>query len=105
MSYYYSKGTLNVIFVTYMHQTIFLARGSRFWIYNFPWVQNTQANCDPYIVNSNLHKYVKLNEMVMVLVIANVNDDICLFTSTFMKSKLRNRLIIHLLLIVYMCIQ
>ncbi len=49
--------------------------------------------------------YVKLAEMAMVQIVGSVEHERCLSTLAFMKSKLCNRLIIHLPLVVQMFAQ
>ncbi len=53
----------------------------------------------------NFPKYVKLAEMAMVQIVGSVEDERCLSTLAFMKSKLCNRLITHLPLVVKMFAQ
>jgi hypothetical protein len=42
------------------------------------------------IICSKLSKWLKLVELSMVMVFGNVEDDMCFFHMSFMKSKLRN---------------
>ncbi len=53
----------------------------------------------------NSPKYVKLAKMAIVQVVGNVKDGCCFYTLAFMKSKLRNWLITHLPLVVWMFAQ
>jgi hypothetical protein len=48
---------------------------------------------------------VKLVELVMVKIVGSVEEEICFSTLAFMKSKLWNRLIAHLALVVRMFAQ
>ncbi len=48
---------------------------------------------------------MKLVELAIVQIIGNVEDEICFSTLTFMKSKLCNRFIIHLPIVVHMFAQ
>ncbi len=48
---------------------------------------------------------MKLVELAMVQIVDSVEDERCFFTLAFMKSKLRNRLITHLPLVVCMFAQ
>jgi hypothetical protein len=50
-------------------------------------------------------KYVKLVEMAMVQIVSGVEDECCFSMLAFIKSKLRNKLTIHLLLVVWMFAQ
>jgi len=54
------------------------------------------------ILVSNFPKYIKLVELAMVQIIGSVEDERCLSTLTFMKSKLHNKLTIHFLIVVCM---
>jgi len=50
----------------------------------------------------NFPEYVKLVEMAMVQIMGSVEDECCFSMLAFMKSKLHNRLITHLHLVVKM---
>ncbi len=48
---------------------------------------------------------MKLVELIMVQILDNVKDERCFSTLAFMKSKLRNRFIIHVLIVLHMFAQ
>ncbi len=54
---------------------------------------------------SNFPEYIKLAELAMVQIISNMEDEKCFSTLTFMKSKLHNKLITHLPIVVCMFAQ
>jgi hypothetical protein len=47
------------------------------------------------ILVSNFLEYIKLAKLAMVQIIGNVEDEICLSISAFMKSKFHNKLTTH----------
>jgi hypothetical protein len=57
------------------------------------------------IICFKLSKWLKLVELSMVIVLGNVENDMCFFHMFFMKSKLRNQLTIHLDFMVWMYAQ
>jgi hypothetical protein len=50
-------------------------------------------------------EYIKLVKLAMVQIIGNVEDERCFSILAFMNSKLRNKLIIHLPIVVHMFAQ
>jgi hypothetical protein len=54
------------------------------------------------ILFSSFLEYVKLVELAMVQIIGNVEDERCLSTLAFMKSKLHNKFTTHLPIVVRM---
>jgi hypothetical protein len=54
------------------------------------------------IISHKLFEWLKPIELFMTLVLGSVEDKWCFFTFSFTKSKLKNQLIIHLNLVVYM---
>ncbi len=57
------------------------------------------------VLKYKVSKYLKLVELVIVVVLRSVEDKCMFFTFTFVGSKLRNQLIMHLDLIVKMYMQ
>jgi hypothetical protein len=57
------------------------------------------------ILVSSFLEYVKFVELVMIHIIGNVEDEKYFSTLAFMKSKLRNKLTTHLLIVVCMFAQ
>jgi hypothetical protein len=57
------------------------------------------------ILKDRIFEYFKLVELKIVVVLGSVEDEHTFFTITFMKSKLRNRLITNLDLVVKMYVQ
>jgi len=57
------------------------------------------------ILSFNFPDYVKLAKLAMVQMVKNVENEKCFSTLAFMKSKLWNRFITHLPLVVYMFAQ
>ncbi len=57
------------------------------------------------IISHKLFEWLKPIELFMTMVLGSVEDERCFFTFSFTKSKLRNRLIIHLNLVVHMYAQ
>jgi hypothetical protein len=57
------------------------------------------------ILVSSLFKYVKLAELAMVQIVNNVENERCISTLAFMKSKLCNKLISHHPIVVCMFAQ
>ncbi len=58
-----------------------------------------------WILVSSFPMYFKLVELAMVHIIGSVEDERCLSTLAFMKSKLRNKFNIHLPIVVHMLAQ
>jgi hypothetical protein len=54
------------------------------------------------ILVSNFLEYIKLVELAMVQIIGNMEDEKCLLTLVFMKSKLHNKFTIHFPIVVCM---
>jgi hypothetical protein len=57
------------------------------------------------VLSSSFQKYVKLVELAMVKIVGIVEEERCFSTLAFMKSKLWNKLIAHLPLVVCMIAQ
>ncbi len=64
------------------------------------------ASCDNISdTGFSFPKYIKLVKLTMVHIISNVEDERCFPALAFMNWKLRNKLIIHLLIVVHMFAQ
>ncbi len=57
------------------------------------------------IISHKLYEWLKPIELFVSMVLGSVEDERCFFTFSFTNSKLRNRLIIHLNLVVHMYAQ
>ncbi len=57
------------------------------------------------IMSHKLHEWLKFTEFFMVMVLGSVEDEKCFSTLSFIKNKLRNRLVKHLDLILHMYAQ
>jgi len=53
------------------------------------------------IISHKLYEWLKPIELFVAMVLGSVEDERCFFTFSFTKSKLRNQLIIHLLVIFF----